>query len=741
MLQFANRKLSAYPLAVVAMLCLMMRVCEAQEKVWIEQNGQVVIEAESLDYHPHWELRTKPSDFTGRGYLTWIGPRAPGRGNDDYTGKRQHPDETHLILRVWISYPGVYRIDVRNYHQHKDGDNDAWIGELGRLPEVDWPIKRIGDQPVLDFVGAKTSSPEFASQSAKGLYLKKGTAIQVAIKAEGDIRGRFRGLALRYHGPHENKDLAWDDYVDRCTAIWNAQIVSVLIGWNFEHKQAAVRWVDGYEAGTRGLWKIKEAGNCAPVDDDWYYEMATLNAFESYGPHMTVKQLGDQWVENNVGVWGSSGQARLNILKGIAAPMSGHPRYNRLWFTMGAQNRCDLYGMLNPGQPNQAAAMARHLQHINSYAEGTDGGVFVSVMIALAFFEKDHQAVIKQAARVLNPQTPHRQCIDMVIHMGQAGFTAKETCNAVMDKWAIEYPATNNAVANMGLAVAALWYGEGDFMKSLNVGFAAADFCDADCNSTTATVVLAAMHGMKIIPRHLLEPLHNHMRGNAVGHVKLKPPVDMAITELGKRTAQMGLIILKAQGATLENGIIRIPSEQTVRAQEPELFHPNEFVKYWDRSWKLERAGYGAPGGGHRGIRGGTFLEDDGILATFPRDEVRGVKLSRTVKIPEGNSKLVIECAADAGRIWRLEVCVDHDRVLRKLVSGGPALDWPKVPDYYFPPPQDDYEACRKTRHYETVEVDLTKYAGRELVIRVYQHTLVRNGYPGNAYWKRMEIR
>ena len=57
---------------------------------------------------------------------------------------------------------------------------------------------------------------------------------------------------------------------------------------------------------------------------------------------MTAEQLGEQWKENACGSWGSSEQARLNIQKGIKAPDSGHPRYNKLWFTIGPQFNADV---------------------------------------------------------------------------------------------------------------------------------------------------------------------------------------------------------------------------------------------------------------------------------------------------------------------------------------------------------------------------------------------------------------
>jgi hypothetical protein len=532
--------------------------------------------------------------------------------------------------------------------------------------------------------------------------------------------------------------LTLEDYQDRCTAIWNAQIVSVLMGWQFEHKHASVLWIDSINY-PYSLNKVKEAGNCAPVDDDWYYEMANLRALEKYGPDLTVEQLGEQWAENNVGVWGSSGQARLNILAGIKAPDSGHPRFNRLWFTMGNQNRCDLYGMLHPGRPNEAGAMARNLGHINSYAEGTDGGVFAATMIALAFQEKDHQQVVRKAIQILDPKTPHHQCISMVVIMADEGYGPHEISEAVMNRWQIEYPATNNAVANMGIATIALWFGEGDFLKSLNLGFQLQDYTDADCNSTAATVVLAAMHGNKIIPPHLLDVINDRMRGDMIGHVELKPAVDVRISELGKKAAAVGIQILLKNGVILDDGQLKIPVDLEVKPQPAELFHPNEFVKYWDPEWSLMRAGHGAPGGGHRGIRGGTFIED-GILSTFPRDEVRGVRMERKLKVEGSNPKLELEVGSDPGRVWKLEVFVDNDRLVNQLVSGGPSLDWPDIPDTYFPSPVDEYPRSKENRKYQTVTVNLKPFLGKEVTLRLYQHTMVWNGYPGNAYWKSAKV-
>ena len=63
------------------------------------------------------------------------------------------------------------------------------------------------------------------------------------------------------------------DYRDRVQAIWTAQIIAATMGFQFEHKVASTQWVDQYP----------EKMDHAEVDDDWYYEMCAVRAFEKYG--------------------------------------------------------------------------------------------------------------------------------------------------------------------------------------------------------------------------------------------------------------------------------------------------------------------------------------------------------------------------------------------------------------------------------------------------------------------------
>jgi hypothetical protein len=350
------------------------------------------------------------------------------------------------------------------------------------------------------------------------------------------------GLLVRPVGAQQTFTISKKEYEEKVQAIWLAQMLGVIMGWQFEHKPAAVAWVD----------EFPKPYEYAPMDDDWFYEMVGLNALEKYGIDLTPEQLGKQWVENSAGTWGSSEQARLNVERGINAPESGHPRYNRLWFTMGNQARGEMPGMMNPGMPNAAAEWARKLGRVNSYAEGTDGGIWVAGMISLAFVENDFKKIVKEAINLLDPATPHHKCITQVITMAEEGKSFREIVDHVEDVWHIEYPASNNTVANAGIVAASVWFGEGDYLKTINLAYVAADFVDTDNNAAISGAVVAANKGLKALPQNLVAQLNNRVKGEYIGPVKLTPPVDETITNLAKRTVAVAEKMMAQSNVVIE---------------------------------------------------------------------------------------------------------------------------------------------------------------------------------------------
>ena len=359
------------------------------------------------------------------------------------------------------------------------------------------------------------------------------------------------------------------EYEDRIRATWYGQIAGTLMGFAFEHRAAATALVDRIPDRFKGM----------PIDDDWYYEMVAVRAFERFGITMTAAQLGEQWKLNSAGAWGSSEQARLLLARGIIAPDTGHPRYNRLWFTIGPQFSADVYGMITPGMPNTAARIAREYGHVNGYAEGADGASFMAGMVSLAFIENDPRQVVRKAARLIHPRSPYRQALDLVVTMAEAGASAEDVAIAVEDRWHVEYPATNNAVANGALTAMAVWFGAGDWLLTVNHAFRAADFTDADCNAANAGAVVGAMKGTRGLPSWVIDRLGDRIAGDQLGSVKLTPPVDESLAELSKRTAAIGRQFVVANKGSITSDGLTI-AVQEAETQPAELFQTGDFMQY-----------------------------------------------------------------------------------------------------------------------------------------------------------------
>src|SRR5215472_23318 len=274
------------------------------------------------------------------------------------------------------------------------------------------------------------------------------------------------------------------------------------------------------------------------------------------------------------------------LKRGIKPPETGHPRYNKLWWTIGPQFSSDVYGALSPGMPNLAAEMARRLGHVNGYAEGTDGAVFVSGMISIAFFERNPHIVVRKAASLIHPDSPYRKCLEMIFQMADAGSGPEEIFRAIDEHWGIEYPATNNAVVNGGFVATSVLFGGGNFQKTIQLATHAADFADADCNAANAESVVAAMHGMKALPPEPVSELHDRIFGKEMGPLQLTPPVDESITELARRTETLGVAIGVGHGAIDDGGTLRIPV-QTPTTHPAELFSLADLMQYWNPDWTL----------------------------------------------------------------------------------------------------------------------------------------------------------
>ena len=73
----------------------------------------------------------------------------------------------------------------------------------------------------------------------------------------------------------------------------------------------------------------------------------------------------------------------------------------------------------------------------------------------------------------------------------------------------------------------------------------------------------------------------------------------------------------------------------------------------------------------------------------------------------------------DAGRAWELNVYANNKPVLKRVIDGG----------------EDS------GRNWQEVKIELNEFAGQNVTLRLYQRVLVAEKTPGNAYWKKIEVK
>src|SRR5207245_6776393 len=130
---------------------------------------------------------------------------------------------------------------------------------------------------------------------------------------------------------------------------------------------------------------------------------------------------------------------------------------------------------------NLAGSTAWQYSHVNGYAEGSDGAVFVAGCISEAFFETDTERIVREAARLISPKSNYRKALDQVLE----GFSRKQDwrqlAREVEDRWRPDYPQLNNSVANGGLVALAFLYIEGDYLNSMTIVKITIEYTQAGC--------------------------------------------------------------------------------------------------------------------------------------------------------------------------------------------------------------------------------------------------------------------
>lgn len=262
-------------------------------------------------------------------------------------------------------------------------------------------------------------------------------------------------------------------------------------------------------------------------DDDTDYTIIGLKILETCGRSFTTENIGYLWLENfpYYEIFTAEAAAYRNLVNDISPPETASYR-NPYREYIGAQIRADMWGYVNPGDPEMAAEMAFRDSALSHTKNGIYGEMWAAACIAVAFVENDPLKII-QAGLAEIPENSRlskavRQTVDWAVQLRDWEKVADKITEH-FDKYDPIHVINNTCMIVLGLLL-----GEGDFTNTLCITLMGG--YDTDCTCATVGSVLGAIMGAEDLPRKWIDPLNNKVDSLIRGFERSN------IQDLAKRT-------------------------------------------------------------------------------------------------------------------------------------------------------------------------------------------------------------
>jgi hypothetical protein len=291
----------------------------------------------------------------------------------------------------------------------------------------------------------------------------------------------------------------------------------------------------------------------ARTDDDtdleWVYIMAMQQNNTIMLPPGLIVQL---WRERiNSRIWCSNQYARQLMDIGFEPPLTGSIVFNP-WadFNISGQFICESFGLLAPGMPQTAARIGLNYTRVTIDAEPAQTTQLFTSMIATAFITDELDDIFEAGLKAIDPNCVIRQIvIDVLKWHNLYPRDWRTTRRLVKEKYSRHGGAMrdrNGYELNTASTIAALLYGEGDFIKTLITAF---NFgWDADNNAATAGTIIGVIKGYRWMMKQdwkIVDRYHNTTREDM--------PMDETISSFADRIIDLAERVIIEQGGRRRN--------------------------------------------------------------------------------------------------------------------------------------------------------------------------------------------
>lgn len=309
-----------------------------------------------------------------------------------------------------------------------------------------------------------------------------------------------------------------DAYLEQVYAAVLGKVIGVYMGRPFEgwDKQRIEK-----KFGDVDRYVHEEQTDYAPegvplivADDDITGTFTFVRALEDSGDYAATSAsfYGDTWlnylVENKTILWwGGMGHstehtAYLRLKNGIAAPESGSMALNSKVVAeqIGAQIFIDAFGMVAPGDPQRAVAMAENAARVSHDGEAVHAAKVVAAMVSAAFIEKDMFRLLDIGVDFI-PE----DCLIAQVHRDVRLWSGQDqdwrrTYERIADEYGYQrYGGNCHVIPNHALMVMAWSYAPDNFHAAQTIINTAG--WDTDCNAANVGSVMGLVAGLDGINR------------------------------------------------------------------------------------------------------------------------------------------------------------------------------------------------------------------------------------------------
>ncbi len=346
--------------------------------------------------------------------------------------------------------------------------------------------------------------------------------------------------------------LSRDVLRDKIRGAWAGQMIGVAYGAPTEFKS-----LGKIIAGDIKGYPLTNA----IVQDDLYVEMTFARVMDTVGLSASTADYAEAFKNSQYELWHANAAARRNLNRGIAAPMSGHPRYNVHADDIDFQIEADFIGIMCPGLPQVANQFCERVGRVMNYGDGLYGGMFVCGMYSAAYFETDPRKVVAAGLAGIPAGSSYARLVsDLLVWSAKEPNDWRKVWQQVQEKWDKNDPCPNGALhaynidakLNGAYIAFGLLYGKGDWQQTMEIATRCGQ--DSDCNPSSALGVLGAMIGYAGIPESYKPELAK------IANTKFSF-TDYSYRDIVKATEVRALAVIRQAGGQVNEAEVLIPEQ------------------------------------------------------------------------------------------------------------------------------------------------------------------------------------